>query len=104
MLRNRRLLDRCGLVRGRSRLPGIRDLPFTLTTHGGIFWSNFVDHTPNPGDDELAVAPTAYAEIGFGVANLTPFIAPFNFGVYFSWQLSSYNTRGFQFRIGIPTQ
>ena len=88
----------------RSRLPGIRDLPFTLTTHGGVFWSNFVDHTPNPGDDELTVAPTAYTEVGFGIANLTPFISPFNFGVYFSWQLSSYNTRGFQFRIGIPTQ
>ena len=45
---------------------------------------------------------TAFSEAGFGLANLTPFISPFNFGVYFTWQLSHHDTRRFELRIGIP--
>lgn len=87
----------------KSRIPLIEDLPFTIAVHTGFFWTDFIEHDPNPGDDLLARAPTAYSELGFGIGNLTPFIAPLNFAVYFSWQLSSYPTEGFQFRIGVPS-
>ena len=87
----------------KSGIPLIKRLPFTLAVHGGVFWTDFVDHSANPGDDVLATAPTAYSEVGFGIGNLTPFLSPLNFAVYFSWQLSSYQTEGFQFRIGVPT-
>ena len=86
-----------------SRLPLIRDLPVTLSVHGGAFWTDFVNHTPNPGDDMVLTAPTAYWELGFAIGNLTPMLAPFNFAAGFSWQLSSYDTSRFRFAIGVPT-
>ncbi len=85
-----------------SRIPLIRDLPITLSVHGGAFWTDFVNHTPNPGDALVATAPSAYTELGFGVGNLTPMIAPFNFSAWFTWQLSSYGTERFAFAFGIP--
>lgn len=85
----------------RSGLPLIRDLPFTLTLHGGLFWTDFVHHVPNPADTTLATAPTPYSEAGFSLGNLTPFLAPFNLSARFSWQLSSHATRRFRFAIGI---
>jgi hypothetical protein len=87
----------------KSGIPLIERLPFTLAIHGGVFWTGFVDHIEHPGDDVLATAPTAYSEVGFGIGNLTPFISPLNLAIYFSWQLSSYQTEGFKFRIGVPT-
>ncbi len=87
----------------KSGIPLIKKIPFTLAVHAGLFWTDFVDHQPNPGDDLLARAPTAYRELGFGIGNITPFLSPLNMAVYFSWQLSSYDTEGFQFRIGVPT-
>ena len=89
------------LLFAQSGLPLVRDLPFTLSVHGGVFWTDFVGHTPNPGDALLNTAPTAYSELGFGVGNLSPFIAPFNFAAHFTWQLSSYPTRGFRFALGL---
>jgi hypothetical protein len=80
----------------KSGLPGVRDLPFTLSVHGGVFWSDLVRQSPNPGDALVRTAPRAYSEIGFGVGNLTPFLSPLNFAVNFTWQLSSYPTRRFQ--------
>ncbi len=85
-----------------SRIPLIKQLPFTLSVHGGAFWSSFVNHTPNPGDAGILTAPSAYTELGFGLGNLTPWFAPFNFSVWFTWQLSSYNTDRFEFSFGIP--
>ena len=85
-----------------SHLPLIRDLPVTLSVHGGAFWTDFVNHTPNPGDDNVLTAPTAYWELGFAIGNLTPMLAPLNFAAGFTWQLSSYDTLGFRFAIGVP--
>ncbi len=87
----------------RSRIPLLREIPFTVSVHGGVFWTDFVDHTANPSDADVHTAPSAYSEIGFGIGNLTPMIAPFNFAVSFTWQLSSYETDRFEFRLGVPT-
>ncbi len=86
----------------RTKIPLLRELPFTFTVHGGAFWTDFVEHTPTPGDDELYTAPTAYGEIGFGFANLTPWISPLNFGVWLTWQVSDYGTERFDLRVGVP--
>jgi hypothetical protein len=87
----------------KSGIPFVKDLPFTIAVHGGLFWTDFVNQANVPGIDSMATADRVYSEIGFGIGNLTPFIAPLNMAIYFSWQLSSYSTRGFQFRIGVPT-
>ncbi|MEJ2237138.1 MAG: DUF5686 family protein [Gemmatimonadales bacterium] len=87
----------------KSGIPLIKKIPFTLAVHTGWFWTDFVDHDRNPGDELLARAPRAYSEVGFGIGNLTPFLSPLNLAVYFSWQLSSYATEGVQFRVGVPT-
>ena len=42
----------------KSNIPGIRDLPVTLSVHGGAFWTSFVEHEPNPGDDMIPTAAT----------------------------------------------
>jgi len=89
------------LLFAKSGLPVVRDCPFTLSVHGGVFWTDFVNHTPVPGDDLLNVANTPYGELGFGLGNLTPFISPFNLAAYFSWQLTSYSTQRFQLTFGL---
>jgi hypothetical protein len=89
------------LLFARSGLPVIRALPFTLTLHGGAFWTAFVNHAPYPADTALARAATPYTEAGFSLGNLTPFLSPFNLSVHFAWQLSSYPTRRFRFGFGI---
>jgi hypothetical protein len=81
------------LLFAKSHIPGIRQLPFTLSIHGGVFWTNFSrDHTPNPGDAFLASARRPYSELGFGLGNLTPFLSPLNFAAHVTWQLSAYPT------------
>ena len=90
------------LLLRKSRIPLLRDVPFTVSVHGGAFWTDFVNHTANPGDLIVRTAPSAYGEIGFGIGNLTPMIAPFNFSAWFTWQVSSYNTNRFVFAIGVP--
>jgi hypothetical protein len=84
----------------RSGLPLVRKIPYTLAVHGGVFWTNFVNHTPRPGDAILSLAPKPYSEVGFSIGNLTPFIWPFNLELYFTWQLSDYDTRRFSWLIG----
>jgi hypothetical protein len=85
----------------RSGLPLIRDLPFTLSVQGGLFWTEFVNHVAGPADTMLVTAPRPYSEIGFSLGNLTPFLSPFNLSASFAWQLSSYATRRFRFGIGL---
>ena len=86
----------------KSHVPLVRDIPFTVSVHGGAFWTDFVDHVPNPGDADILTATSAYGEVGFGVGNLTPMISPFNFTAWFTWQVSSFETDRFVFRIGVP--
>ena len=87
----------------RSRIPLVRDLPFTVSLHGGVFWTDLVDHNPRPGDAPVLTVPDEYVELGFGLGNLTPMISPFNFATWFTWQLTDHNTSRFKLRIGIPT-
>ena len=72
-------------------------LPFTLSIHGGAFWTAFVAHPPFSSDSGLATASRPYTEAGFGIGNLTPFLSPFDLSAHFTWQLSSYPTRRFRF-------
>ncbi len=72
-------------------------LPFTLSIHGGAFWTSFADHPPFAGDSLLLTASRPYTEAGFGLGNLTPFLSPFDLSAHFTWQLSSYPTRRFRF-------
>jgi hypothetical protein len=89
------------LLFARSGLPLLRKIPFTVWAHGGVFWTEFrQDRNPEAGTRER-VAVTPYSEIGFGLANLTPFLAPFNLAASFTWQLSDYETSNFQFMLGI---
>jgi hypothetical protein len=84
------------LLFAKSGIPVIRTLPCTFSVHGGVFWTQFVGQQPAPGDS-LLEARTPYSEVGFGLGNLTPFLAPFNFAARFTWQLSHYATSRFQF-------
>lgn len=86
----------------RSGIPVVRSLPFTLSLQWGVFWTDFIGHTPNPGDAAIAVATTPYTEIGFGLGNLTAMLSPLNFGVWFIWQISDYDTDRFRIAIGLP--
>lgn len=89
------------LLFAKSGLPLIRRLPFTLSVQGGVFWTDFAGHVPIPADTFFATAPKVYRELGFGLGNLTPFLRPLNLAAHFTWQLSRYATRGFQFSFGL---
>ncbi len=85
------------LLRG-SGLPLIKKIPFTLSVHGGAFWTDF--HNGN-APDGFQTAPGPYGEVGFGIGNLTPFLSVFNFRIRFSWQLSHYSGDRFALTWGI---
>ncbi len=87
------LFAKCGL-------PLIKKIPYTLQIRGGAFWTDFRDHHYEVGDENIAVARTAYSEFGFSLGNLTPFLSPFNLSVGFTWQLSHYDTSKFSSLIG----
>jgi len=80
---------------GKSGLPLVKKIPFTVGIHGGLFWSDFTGHPYQPGDEDLATAHRAYSELGFSLGNLTPFLSPFNLRLAFTWQLSHYPTNKF---------
>jgi len=84
-----------------SGLPLVRDIPFWLSVHGGAFWTEFRNHPYQSGDEQTPTAKSPYREIGFGLGNLTPFLAPFNLACYFTWQLSDYETSDFSIGLGI---
>lgn len=75
-----------------SGLPVIEDIPLWLNVHGAAFWTDFRNLGQDKVPSDLLVARTPYAEAGFGIGNLTPFLAPFNLEVNFTWQISKYNT------------
>ncbi len=76
-----------------SRLPLIKKLPFSLSVYGGIFWTEFKNHTEQPSDKYYNVAKKPYREIGFGIGRL-PIM---NLKMVFTWQLSDYPTEAFSF-------
>jgi len=44
---------------------------------------------------------TPYAEWGFTLGNLTPFLSPVDLTASFTWQISSYPTHPFGLGVGI---
>lgn len=80
-----------------GRLPLV---PATFSLHGGAFWSRIQSRLPAPADSLLFTAGHAYTEAGFTLANLTPFLSPFDFAVSCTWQLSRYPTHPFRFGLG----
>jgi len=84
-----------------SGLPLVKDIPFWLSIHGGMFWTEFRSEQTASFDNPMPIATRPYSEIGFGIGNLTPFVEPFNLAIYFSWQLSDYDTSDFSFFFGI---
>lgn len=89
------------LLFGKSRLPLIRKIPFDFSIHGGVFWTEFKNGMSFPQNADLPSARKAYSEFGFMLSNLTPFLAPFNFALAFTWQLSDYDTSRFAWQIGL---
>lgn len=89
----------------RSRLPLVRDLPFTLTARAAVFWAEFpasgLDSAFAARRSTLNVTRAPYSEVGFTVGNLTPFLSIFNFSARFAWQLSHYDTSRFRVSIGL---
>jgi hypothetical protein len=75
---------------GKSGIKLVRKIPFTVGVHGGVFWSDFTAHPYQPGDEKVITAHRAYSELGFSIGNVTPFLAPFNLRLGFTWQLSDY--------------
>lgn len=84
-----------------SGIPLVRDIPLWLSIHGGILWTDFANHKFIPGDESIVTIEKPYRELGFGLGNLTPFLAPFNFSVHFIWQLSDYDTSDFRVSLGL---
>jgi len=83
-----------------SGLTVIEDIPFWLNVHGAVFWTDFRNKSREEIDPDLLVARTPYAEAGFGIGNLTPFLAPFNLEVNFTWQISKYDTNRWSWEFG----
>jgi hypothetical protein len=75
-------------------------VPFSLSVRGGAFWTGY-KYQILPANSSLLIAKKEYSEIGFGVGNLTPFLSPFNFQVWFDWQLSAYDTERFSMGINL---
>ena len=89
----------------KSRLPLVRDIPFTLSVRAAAFWSEL----PIAGLDSAFVARRRtlsttrdpYREVGFTVGNLTPFLPLVNLSARFAWQVSRYPTNPFRFSLGL---
>jgi hypothetical protein len=79
----------------------LKKLPVALSVHGGAFWTEYRNQRRPLGDTQIGEAPKAYSEIGFGLSNLTSFLAPFNLASYFTWQLSDYDTNRFNWQVCI---
>jgi len=80
----------------RSGLPLIKDIPFSLRLYGGVFWCDFEEPPSESHDDYILTATKPYSEAGFSLGQLPPV----NLNLYFTWQLSDYNTSNFAFNIG----
>ena len=89
------------LLFAKSHLPLIRRLPFTLSVEGGVFWTAFAGQPGAAADTGALALPSSITtgRAGFQIGNLTPFLTPFDFGVRFDWQFSSF-LHG-RFRVGI---
>ncbi len=79
-----------------SHIPLIKDIPFSLGIHGGAFWTSQNSENSMQTVASYGVAEKAYSELGFSIGRITPF----QFRLYFTWQLSDYETDKFAITIG----
>ena len=77
-----------------TRIPLVEKLPFSLAVRAGTFWTD-AKRINESYYLNLWIARSAYSEAGFALGNLTPFLSPFNLQMWFSWQLSVYDTERF---------
>ena len=77
-------------------LPLVKDIPLSLGIHYGTFWTDFIDHTGQPGDEFMKAANRPYREIGFSIGR----IPPLSFRIDLTWQLSHYDTHDYRFGFG----
>jgi hypothetical protein len=78
-------------------VPLLKDLPFSVMLYGGAFWSEFRQQSLDVPDNPRISAPDWYSEIGFGFGRLPPLLLR----LYFTWQLSAYDTHDFSVKFGI---
>jgi hypothetical protein len=80
----------------RSGIPLIKDIPFSLGVHGGFFVTDFDDPSlipaiPSGRKSYMQTAQRAYREVGFSIGR----IPPLAIRLFFTWQLSDYDTETF---------
>ncbi len=81
-------------------IPFLSKIPMGITIHGGALWTHFDNPELQGRSFQVREAPHAYTELGFGLTNLTPFLGFLNGAVYFTWQLSDYDTEKFKIVYG----
>jgi len=84
----------------KSGLPLIEKIPLSIIVYGGMFWTDFHNQVPDPGNERLSIASRPYAEIGFGIGR----IPPLSFKLTFTWQLSHYDTHSLTLGFGFDFQ
>jgi hypothetical protein len=70
----------------RSRIPLVKEIPFSLGVFGGLFWTDFENSDYVFKEYRSLFARKAYSEIGFQLGGIPPFGVEMNF----TWQLSDY--------------
>lgn len=73
-----------------SDIPLVRDIPFGLILFGGVAATDLVPSSSRPTTAYELTAPNAYAEAGFRLTNLTPFLGFFNLAFSATWQVSEF--------------
>ncbi|MCP4704365.1 MAG: hypothetical protein GY865_07125, partial [candidate division Zixibacteria bacterium] len=79
-----------------SHIPLIKDIPFSLGIHGGAFWTDYDNDNSVQTGAYHGVAEKAFSEIGFSIGRITAL----RYRLYFTWQLSDYDTDKFAITIG----
>lgn len=79
-----------------SQIPKIKDIPFSIGIHGGAFWASHENANNVQMVSYHGVAEKAYYEIGFSIGRITAL----RYRLYFTWQLSDYETEKFAITLG----
>ena len=82
-----------------SGLPLVRNIPFSISFFGGMFWTDFRNRPARIIDDNIVTAQRAYSEIGFSIGRIE--LPPAIYRLDFAWQLSQYDTHKFAVCLGL---